>query len=55
MYVKCLKSRRGMRPGRIYDHPAGAARILIQRGYVEAVQAEAEPEDKPKRTKRRRK
>lgn len=55
MYVKCLKSRRGMLPGRVYNHPDGAARILIKRGFVEPHIADTEPEEKPKRTKRRRK
>lgn len=37
MNLKCLKCWRTKRPGMIWSHPRGAARILIQRGFAEAV------------------
>jgi hypothetical protein len=49
MFVKCLKQWHRKRPGEIWDHPRGAARVLIKRGFAE------EAADPSKRQTKRRK
>lgn len=35
MFVRCVKSYRNWRSGRVYDLPDGVANTLLKRGFVE--------------------
>ena len=48
MFVRCVKSYRNWRQGRIYDLPGGVADTLLKRGFVE-------PEKPVKQTRQRAK